>query len=220
MRKLTTVFIVIVTTMMLFACESGLSDEDLEQIAQTIALIDLAEANNQQAIDEALNAFDNLKEIAKYDVSNYTKLFYLTAEDPVCFTIGSHTEFSQEAIDEYLGKSIQIESIHDIPSKMNMIDFDDTSFEDVDLSIFESQTVLVTIEPTYWVFNENDEVFSYKHYTSGLWLVFYKEPQLTFPDASYFGFRFIVLDTIYPITLLPRYQVFCTSDPLFKPSNE
>jgi len=211
MKKFATLLIIILITLILYACENGLSDEDYKQIDQTIALIDLAEENNQQTIDDALNSFNNLKEIAKYEVSNYTKLFYLTAEDPVYFTINCHIEFSQKSIDEYLGKTIQIKSINEISTKMNKIDFSDTSFEDVDLSIFESKTVLVTIEQTSWHFNQNDEIFSYKQYPLGLLLVFYKDAHSFNPDISYFGIRFIVLDTIYPIMLLPTYQVLFTN---------
>jgi len=211
MKKVATLLILIVLTMILYACDKGLSDEDYKQIEQTISLIDLAEANNQQTIDDALNAFNNLKETAKYEVSNYTKLFYLTAKEPDYFTINCHTEFSQEAIDEYLGKTIQIKNISEISTKMNKIDFKNASFIDVDLSIFESKTVLVTVEPTSWLFNENDEMFIYKQYSLGLLLVFYKEVNPFVPDVSYFGIRFIVLDTIYPIMLLPTYQVLYTN---------
>jgi hypothetical protein len=186
---------------------------DEEKVELTISLIDAISKENEESILLAQQSFDDLNQHEKKEVTNYTKLFYFTANNPEYVEIDlKNIPITLEVESEYLGKAFIVNSLSDVENQMNKIDFSASNLYSVNPSIFENKTVVATIEPANWYFISNEEIFSYKLYPLGILLVFYKEKPYALLDAVHYCVRLIILDTIYPLDFLDSFQVLFTTD--------
>jgi len=217
MKKISIISVILFGIIAMSAC-TEMNEVDTEKVQYAIQRIDQASESEPESVTLARESFDALNESEKMLVTNYTKLFYLTATDPEQIIIDlKGKSISVDVQMAYLGQGFVVSGLSDMKSQMSEIDFSEADLSKIDQSVFEGKTVIASIEPTHWYHISSQEDFSYRLYSDGLMLVFCKKQPYALPDASHYAVRLIILDTVYPLEFFPDIPVLFTTEELMCP---
>lgn len=211
MRKIMSFLLVFLSGLILIGCKEE-NDINTAKIEETIRLIDAATSDDNTSVILAQSSFDGLNQYEKEQVSNYTKLYFLSNYD-ISYIDIQVTEPSENAVLTFFPP---VSYFHHVSTKDELITkftfdasngsglttFLDGELDKIDDNMFQNHYVIAVTGPIYWEAIPNDEIFEiYLRTDNSLDIKFIKFDVTWFYEYSSYYVRVISFNTNHNLNI-------------------